>query len=243
MIPVARFRIVCLGVLLAALMAGIPAQLGWIAEAGTIDFASAPGTGTNSISGTNYAIVPAPAWAVGGGTQWISYAANTGCYQPGACGGGPGQPVAALPPLLSSNVTATFYQTFTVRDPIDTGTFWVWADDTAAVWLDPGTITSGDGSGIAGASMLIAANPVQGGHCANSPVSCGPGMDGVLPVTLSAGTYTLVIDAYQLVSATPFGVMYSGALAPADAPEPASSTLFGLGLAGLGLLVRRRKRA
>jgi hypothetical protein len=62
---------------------------------------------------------------------------------------------------------------------------------------------------------------------------------------LSAGTYTLVFDAYQLVGGSPFGIMYAGVLSDSDAttPEPATYLLMGFGLAGLGALVRRRKQA
>jgi hypothetical protein len=66
-------------------------------------------------------------------------------------------------------------------------------------------------------------------------------MDAQIGLNLTPGTYTLVIDAYQLVGGSPFGVMYDGVLT--NTPEPASYILMGLGLAGLGTLIRRRRRA
>lgn len=230
---VGRSRVAWLGALVSGIVLAIPAQIGGIATASTINIFSFAGTGTNNVTGTNVAVTPAPGWALPpAGSQWISYAVGTGF-------GGSAQPGAATPPLTGANATAVFYQTFTITDPSDSGTLYVWADDTATVWIDPGTISSGDGSG---GSMLIAADPVEGPGCANAPISCTTGNEGALPVTLSTGTYTLVIDTYQRVSATPFGVMYSGTLT-STAPEPANYMLLGVGLAGLGVLLRRRKRA
>jgi hypothetical protein len=69
-------------------------------------------------------------------------------------------------------------------------------------------------------------------------------MDAAIQLSLSAGTYTIVIDAYQIVGGSPFGVMYDGVLTNApSAPEPASFMPMGLGFAALGTLIRRRKRA
>src|ERR1035438_786245 len=93
----------------------------------------------------------------------------------------------------------------------------IWADDTAGVWLDDGIVTSGDGSG--GGSMLWAADGNLGSNCASGPIGCTSGNNAAIPLNLSAGTYTLVIDAYQLAGGSPFGVMNDGVL-NITAPEP-----------------------
>jgi hypothetical protein len=130
--------------------------------------------------------------------------------------------------------TAIFYQTFVVTDTLDTGTLDVWADDTAGVFLDD--VTTGINS------MLWAPDPNLGQNCAGGPIGCVEGMDAQIPLSLGPGTYTLVIDAYQLVGGSPFGIMYDGVLSNTSTPEPATYMLMGLGLAGLATLLRRRKR-
>jgi len=113
------------------------------------------------------------------------------------------------------------------------------ADDTASVYLDTGVVTSGTGSS---GTLKWAANPNLGNNCANQPIGCTTGMDAAIQLSLSAGTYTIVIDAYQIVGGSPFGVMYDGVLnADGSTPEPATFMPMGLGVAALGTLIRRRK--
>jgi hypothetical protein len=217
-----------------------------VLSAGTVDLFSYAGTGTNNITGTNISIGAqyyAPTWALPGSSQyeWISYD-PTGCYnfdiQTGRCTPGLDNPVATT---TTGTPTAVFYQTFVVTDTMDSGYLDVWADDTAAVWLDTGTVSSGTGTG---GTEYWAANPNEGSNCANSPIGCLPGNEAQIYLNLPTGTYTLVIDAYQLKSYSPFGLMYDGVLTGSMAtPEPASYMLMGLGLAGLGTLIRRLKRS
>jgi hypothetical protein len=231
-------RTICLSLLVSALVAGIPARFGGVASAGTIDIWSLPSNGSNNITVANVSVTPSPAWympAAGSGFEWISYT-DSGCneFNPitGRCTPGPGNPPATT---VTGTPTAIFYQTFTLTAAAS-GDLDVWADDTAGVWLDTGTVTSGDGSG---GTLLEAPNGNLGPNCANGPIGCLPGNGGAIPLSLSAGTYTLVFDVYQLVSSTPFGLMYDGVL---STPEPASYMLMGLGLAALGVFARRRKR-
>jgi hypothetical protein len=247
MLSVARSRVVFPGILVCALIL-IPAS---VAMAGTVDIFSNLVNESNSKTGTDVSLSPSavsPAWApTGPGFEWVSYA-DTGCntFVPltGACVPGPNNPVAVSGTITGPNAvspTAIFYKTFTITDSFDSGNLHIWADDTARVWLDPGTITTGDGSG---GTMLVEANPLLTTNCSFTP-GCLPGMDAVVPLNLAAGTYTLVIDAYQLIDGSPFGVMFSGELSPGGAtiPEPASFILLGFGLVGLGTLARRRKRS
>jgi hypothetical protein len=237
-------RTIWLSLLIAAIIAGVPAQFGGTAVAGTVDIFSGPQYGSNDISGSNTGVAVSPAWAVptSSGYEWISYGAtgcNTFVVSTGRCTAGPSNPVGTT---VNSTPTAIFYQTFVITDPSDSGILQVWADDTAGVWLDSGTVTTGNGST---GTLEWAANGTLGQNCANAPISCTQNMDAQIPLTLSAGTYTLVFDAYQLVGGSPFGIMYAGVLSDSDAttPEPATYLLMGFGLAGLGALVRCRKQA
>ena len=246
MVSVVGSRTIWLGLLVSTLVAGIPAQFGGVASAGTVDIWSQPGKASNNVSGTNTGILPSPVWAAAGsGYEWVSYG-DTGCNTfvvlTGACTPGPSNPVGTT---VDGTPTAIFYQTFTITDSSDSGNLNVWADDTAGVWLDNGTVSSGDGSSGVGAQMLYAPNGTLGPNCANAPIGCTTNMDAVIPLTLSAGTYTLVIDAYQLVGGTPFGVMYDGVLTNGDSalgqstPEPSETMIDGL-RCGFGLLVQLR---
>ena len=231
-------RTIWLTLLVSALTAGMPGWFGGAASAGTIDIWSLPNRGSNSVDGINVGVATTPAWyepSPGSGYEWISYG-DTGCnffvVSTNRCTPGPANPGATT---VTGAPTAIFYQTFTLTAGA-TGYLDVWADDTAGVWLDSGIITTGNGSG---GTMLASPDGTLGANCAAGPVGCMPGNGAAIPLDLTTGTYTLVFDTYQLVGASPFGLMYNGVLAT---PEPASYMLMGLGLAGLGILARRRRR-
>ena len=251
MLSVARSRVIVFGLMVLAAMLVVPVN---VAVAGTVDIFSNLTNESNNITGTDVAIPVSPAWAptTGPGYVWVSYG-NTGCNTfvtlTGICTPGPQNPAGVVGTITGPEAvapTAIFYKTFTITDAFDAGDLHIWADDTARVWLDPGTVTSGDGSDVPGAVMLIEANPNAGSNCADAPIGCLPGMDAILPLNLTTGTYTLVIDAYQFVGGSPFGVAYSGVLSDSTTngatPEPISFILTALGLAGVAVIARRRKR-
>jgi len=191
------------------------------------------------------AIAVSPSWAPDGtGFEWVSYAAtgcNTFVVLTGVCAAGVDNPAAAASPITlptPSTPTAIFFNNFTLpAGDTYSGTLSVWADDTARVYLD----------GV----LLIDANPVPGNNCADAPVGCLPDMDYTVNLAslgiLTAGINTLEIDAYQFLGGSPFGVMYTAAIdaesPDSPAPEPASYVLMGLGLAAIGLVARRARRA
>ena len=105
----------------------------------------------------------------------------------------------------------------------------IWADDTAAVWLD--------------AALLIAANMSQN-VCADGAIGCEPGENGIVDQILAIGVHTLTFVVHQVGTYpdpkfNPFGLLYSGELVAV--PEPGSLGLLGAGL--LGIAFARRKKA
>jgi len=239
-------------------MAAIPGQLGFVASASTVTILSQAGTSSyltlntapnfaNGMTGATVAATPVSLWATAPpDAQWISYA-DTGCSAGTVnCNFGPTQPPAVNAPLTGSNITDVIYQTFTVGGAA-TGSLQVWADDTATVWLESGTVTgaSGDtGFNDTNATLLMAGNPNQGPNCASGPIGCLSQNGATISLsTAAAGTYTLVFDIYQRVTDTPLGVLYAGSVTTTSAaPEPGTYMLMGLALTGFGLAAKRRKR-
>jgi PEP-CTERM motif len=200
---------------------------------------------TNNKTGNDVIITdPDPTWAPSGTTAdgnpyvWVSYA-DTGFK---ACLPGNSNP-APCPPntTVTGTPSAIFAKSFDLPNSFNTGSLSIWADDTAAVYLN--------GPGFDNVE-LMAPDGNLGAHCASGVIGCMAGNDATFnfgngsgDISLPAGVYTLVIDVYQL-GGGPFGVMYGGEINSNSVPEPASYALFGLGLFGLMIVAPRlRKRA
>jgi hypothetical protein len=117
-------------------------------------------------------VYPEPIWkAPVGGAKWISYALT-----------GPGQNSVANTPLEEGMVTgpptASFYTTFFLPNPSVSGQLHVWADDTAAVFVD----------GIM--RIDITAPIARATYCAEAPVSCTPEMGGSVDLGGLGAAYT-----------------------------------------------------
>jgi hypothetical protein len=186
-------------------------------------------TGTtewNNRTGADVAIdvYPEPIWkAPVGGAKWISYGLT-----------GPGQNSVASTILVEGVVTgpptASFYATFFLPNPSVSGLLHVWADDTAAVFLD-------------GIMKIDITSPVaRATYCAQAPVSCTPEMGGSVDLSgLGAGLHTVEIQAWQIWGDT-FGVLYEGNVSVAAVPEPASFFLLLPVVAGVIAWGKRRSR-
>ncbi|HEY3440128.1 MAG TPA: PEP-CTERM sorting domain-containing protein [Paludibaculum sp.] len=203
--------------------------LAMASTAATVTFKSGDGLGeSNAVTTTNVVLTANPLWAVDttGGGLWVSHI-NTG--QGGTF-------------IANSNTPfARFTERFdTPAGPANfVGSMSVWADDTAAVWLN----------GI----LLRPANFVLGTHCAASPIGCDAAAFATFTATLLPNRpYFLDIDVYQLGGDTS-GLMYSGSFSDTAGgasfnsfsfvatPEPSTFGLLGLGLAVAGAIRIRRR--
>jgi hypothetical protein len=200
-----------------------------LAPGATITLLSGISAGeSNNITGTNFVLpMLEPAWVSDrpDGASWISFE-NTGWQLIG----GVGSAVTVLPNAAAGDPNAIFYQTFTdSAGTLLTGSVSVWADDSAAVYLD----------GV----MLLAANysqastncaPADGVSCANSGMT--------VDFSTTPGTHVLSFDVYQTGGWT-YGLMYDGSITDnTSAPEPESYILLGGGLIALGILRHMRNR-
>jgi hypothetical protein len=177
---------------------------------------------SNNVTGTNI-LVPMlePNWTPdqGDGSSWVSFE-NTG-WQIIAGMGSAVTTLGNAPGPSSPN--ARFFQTFTDNNGTTlTGNLLVWADDTAAVYLD--------------GALLMGPNFTQGMANCSLGITC-IGAGTLVPFSVPSGTHTLEFDVYQTGSWT-YGLMYDGTVtdnAVATLPEPGAFVLFGTGLAVLAL--------
>jgi hypothetical protein len=186
---------------------------------GTITLLSGVSPGGSNNLGANVLITPIPEWTTDPTAKWISYM-NTG--------------VGGTFIASSSSVAAgRFFQSFII--PTGTnffGSITVWADDTAAVYLD--------------GALLVDATKTLGAHCSNGPITCQGG-GYIIPLTgnnTPGQTHTLEFDVFQL-GGDVFGLLYNGQVSFSDAvaaPEPGSFALIGGGLLALAGISRKFAR-
>lgn len=194
-------------------------------QAGTVTFLSGASSGCtslnydltgqcNDMTYDNVTITPAGVYGTDlGGAEWISYE-NTGK-------GG----ITLANSTGVDDPTADFYLSFAGGMGV-TVSITVWADDTAAVYLN--------GTEVSGTPDLTQSLA----DCAASGITCtGPGTT-FTDLSAPDGTNTFEFEVYQTGGGL-FGLMYD-ATADYPAPEPGSYLLLGSGLIALAML---RKRA
>ena len=172
----------------------------------------------NNRTGANVVIQPnpEPVWkAPTLGGKWISYTLS-----------GAGQQVVENAGMPSPfNISAVFYRSFMLPGAAMSGGVSVWADDTAAVFVD-------------GLSRYSLPSPaIRGTWCSATGIGCQPSMGAFIDMSgLGAGPHTLEIQAYQLWGNT-FGVLYEGSIEAV----PEGSTLIITAAGALLVLVRHRR--
>jgi hypothetical protein len=164
---------------------------------------------------------------LGRGASWVSYD-DTGWYglEMAPPAGTPANP-------RGSSVIMSVFETFSFGELGGHLALSVWADDTAAVWLDGESLfapnfdhpermnfpvvkrrvqaLAGRGKG-----RMRRLNPIgmdMAGACAQGQIGCEPGEQREFSEILGGGEHEIRIDVYQVGLShqnNPFGVMYSG---------------------------------
>lgn len=192
------------------------------AHAATITFSSV-GTATdpNQTNSTGLNTIPIakhPAWADAlAGSQWVSYQMS-------------GDPSAPDFFQVMNGTIVTFTQTFFITGPQLMGFINVMADDSTTVIMN-------------GIVLMMEASQVGNTYltCSDTPIGCLSPTTVNLTPALHSGLNTLQFEVAQRHMAA-FGLDYSGSASTlAATPEPSTVALFGIGLAGLSLMLTRRR--
>lgn len=209
---------------------GVVALLGSVTAAPAIAIYSSgagDGFGTMTCAGGTgcgaadpvFTLVPDPGWQNPALTSqplstWVSFNATHGTDGSG-------------PLNNTATETAVFQYAFTLVHSAVLS-FTVWADDTAGVLLDGGSL------------IAPRTEADLGSACVNQPVGCTPGNGAqFLNILLAAGNHSLTFNTFQLGGDnTPFGLLMAGELTPT--PEPATILLLGSALTAAGVFSRRR---
>jgi len=173
-----------------------------------------------SPAGAPTAITPVGVWEPNGTSIWVSYAATGagGIVAPNTTY--PGAPTMVYTEALSGSGFLNSLQ--------------LWADDTAEAFLVNGLTTT----------QLIAitgSTADSGVGCIFGTPNCRPSGQGTFAGSIAFGPGAFIeFRAYQL-NADGFGIKYDGSVTPV--PVPAALPLLLSGLAGLGFISRRSRKA
>ncbi len=195
-------------------------------QAGTINLdSSASNTTNNSVAlgiadaGATENIVPNTSWyGPLAGSSWVSYA-DTG--------------ITSDPNFYTvpNGTAVTFSQTFNLSGNVTSAVLNVLADDTTSVVLNGNTVFN---AALGGSYPL----------CSSQTIGCLQSTEGNFSLAnfgsfLKQGSNTLSFTTYQ-ENGSSYGLDYVGSITTSAAPEPASLSFVGLGLAGAAMWVRRK---
>jgi hypothetical protein len=191
----------------------------------TISLNSSASETTNSTSSATVNIARNPSWAQAlNGSSWVSYTQS-------------GDPSGAGYVSPANGTDVVFSDTFTINGTPTSGSVQVFADDTAAVFLNGVNLTP---------SAATVGNTYT--TCSNFTIGCTPATMATvnLASALHSGVNVLSFSVQQLAGVS-FGLDYSGAVnftpSTTATPEPGTFALLGLPLMALGLVGRKRSKA